>query len=623
MPIILLWNDAAILRSDQVGRWLDEIAGSTLLLGTWLRRRVEEAERLDRMSANIPVFRFYNTALTARVADVQFGALLTQPVASVGDHVERALERWNVVREVRTQVRAARLPSNALQVVAEMAEGILASLVRFAQPKPEMFAPHGHTASDLIGLGALAYRAIGAHRDGFVGAARRLKAGLATGTPEAEKSWRRRRAPSAATADAGLPLALSLDQLLRYVVGGILIIPALSALLQTIGRDGLAALQFGLLEKLEQIEVHIHGFRQRLLVGFRNGLQAIAEAALQFLERVTGFAVDSLRSFARIGLAYVDGVTAGITIFIDQLQTFWGGVKVTVERILAYATAITAIDIGDLIHRILVTAQETIEYLTTMFYGWIDAPDEYKAPERFPVTIGEMVLKKDAGERANREVNTAIDRVVAAYRGVPTMKLYSPLIRKVSDQKVDLNTIIGALESIGRTLATKHDVPQQPELKLDATALPDLVAEVVTPLQQGLDRAVEAAGTGMQMQIGDIFTVAGAALDDTSRAFEGASAGAARTGSTRLLQHFIGDPDALMRSMFAGQDAGSRAPSCSRRRMSSPTGWCRAASIRSAASWRAISASSSTSGWSISPRAATRRPRSTGRRRRCRPRRSG
>ena len=165
MPIILLWNMAAAPYAAQVGRSLNEMARSTLLLELWLDKRLKEAERLDRISARFPIFRFYNRALTARVTEAQFGLLLSQPVMGVGGHMERALGQWNIPEDLRLQARSANLPGEALRVLEEMSAAFLASLIRFEQPSTGMFDPRARTASDIIGLAGLAFRAIGANRD--------------------------------------------------------------------------------------------------------------------------------------------------------------------------------------------------------------------------------------------------------------------------------------------------------------------------------------------------------------------------------------------------------------------------------------------------------------------------
>jgi len=554
MPIILLWNAAAAPYAAQVGRWLDEMARSTFLLHLWLRKRLEEAERLDRFSASFPVFAFYNMSLTARVADAQFGALLTQPIAGVGAHVERALEQWNLPEDIRVQARSANLPREALRVIEEITLGVLSSLRRFEKPTPAMFNPRERTASDLIGLAALTFRTVGANRDGLLAAAYQLKFALAGGATR-QSPLSRVGGGDANEAQPGLPKEMRVDEITRYVAGALLVIPALSELFGRIGGDALVALRYSLLAQFERIERLAHGFRRRIFLALRDGMAAFAEATLQFMARIAGLAIRYIDAFTRIGVDYLRGVVDGVSAFIGEFDTFWRGVTDLIDRVGSFGTALISIDIGEVVHLGLVAVQEAIDFIW-WFHELYNDLEEYKAPEQFPVTIGEIVMEEGAGAKANREIRTALTRLSKAADEANVVEI----VRWFSDTADrEIGSRVKGLVLLSDALALPR-APKavQPSLTFDASSAKNLVTEVVTPLRNGLTRAVADIGTAADRGVGDIFSVTTAALDQTARKFSEESATAATTRPMRLLNRFTGNTDALLDTLFGNQVYANR-----------------------------------------------------------------
>lgn len=553
MPIILLWNNAAAPFEAQFSRWLAEIARSTFLLGRWIKLRLAEAERLDRFSASFKVFRFYNMALTARVEDAQFGGLLTAPVAGVGAHVERALDQWNVARDVRSQARSAELPSEMLRVLEEMSAGILASIRRFERPTPEMFDPRRRTASDLFGLAALAFRTVGGNRAGLRAAAERIHRDLGLPSPRPETAASTgRRAPPELPFEATLePIGRQFEEINRSVAGALMVIPALSALVGRIGGDTLVAARYRLLAGFESIEALAHSWRRRLFIGLRDGVGTFAEASLQLLARIAGLATGHIRAFTGIGVALLRGVMNGVGAYAGQLQVYWRSVTDLIGRIASFGTAVVNIDLGEVIHLSLVTVQDAIEYIGFTFYPLLDDPEEYDAPPQFPVTVGDLVLHEGNGERANRELRTAIARLSSAIAGAGGV--LNIFVERYAGAR------LRALMQLGAALFGRSPAPPvaQPILTVDTGGAPDLVANFVHPLRLGLSRAVAGVGTASSTAVAGIFGAAGTALNQTASSFSDA-ANAAVAADPRTMQRLGGNTDLLVRVMLGDQPSSAR-----------------------------------------------------------------
>jgi len=556
VPIVILWAEAAAPHVAAVHRWLTNMDRSNYELGEWLKGRVRQAEELDRQTAGFPIFIYYNTALTARVADIQLGSLLTEPVMSVGAHVERALDQWNVARDVRNQARSAGLPGEALRVIEEMSVGVIASLDRFAAPTVDMFDPSKRTASDLIGLAGLTFRTIGAHRDDLFLTAKRLFKTLKLGQfGEQPPSWK-----STAFDPVPLPADLRIDEINRYIVAALLFIPGVSAVLQQVGRDGLLALRYRALAKFERFEALALSYRRKMLIGFHNGMAAFTEATLQFFVQIGGLATGYITAFTTIAQKYMRGVSNGVVRFAKQLETLWKNVASIIDRVVAYGTAIVSVDLGEVVHSGLLTVQKAIEWLAANLYDEDSPPKPYNAPDSFPVTIGELALAEGAGRKAVIEIRTAIARLTTAVRGAGGIDVISDLVYWYKDHEVHLPTIMTGLDKLSKALALpRSPLAEQPVLAVDISGVPDLVAEVVSPLRKGLSGAVAKLGTGADTAVGGVFGALGTTLTDTGTAFSKEAAASVKGPPTKLMQHLTGDVDATMQALFADQAQPKRA----------------------------------------------------------------
>ena len=558
MPIILLWNETVEGSLAQFQRWLDSFERSNFLLERWLEKRVREAEDLERLTNRFPVFRFYNEAVTARLGSFQFGALLTAPVAGVGDHMERALGQWNVARRLSGAVRENRLLPELFGVLEEITSGILASIDRFRRPTAAMFDPTQRRLSDLPGLAVMAYRALATSRDQILRAATNVRDAFVPTTEGGPSERSEGAGPGEPRAAASaLPLSFQLDELTRYLVAGLLVIPALGRLIGVIGSDLLLHLRYVLLDVLQGIEARAFGFRRRILEVFVYDLDVYARQGVQFVLAAKEVAVSYLQFYAQVGIEYLRGVIGGVGTFASQLQTFWSGQVDVIHQVLRYGNAVIGINIGPVIHRALEAAEDGIETIDTHAYSfwWWDHPEWYKAPKEFPVTVEELVMNQGAGVRANRELSRAIRLVGEAWRGADPFAAAS--VRGATHwlTGMDILRYIVALHGVRYALSLpRAGAPVQPTLTLDLSAVPDLTAEVIRPLRDGLNHAVNHAVTGVAVGIEGVVVAAVDTLDSTAVAFDNAAANAARMGSLRLLGLLTSNTDALMESLFGDQE---------------------------------------------------------------------
>ena len=418
MPIILIWDLTVFPWLKQFGRWFDNMRRSCFLLDRWLEKRLKETEDVERLTSRFPVFRFYNEAVAAEIVSIQLGSLLTAPVMSIGAHLERALGQWDVPRRVKASIRSNQLLPELFRVLEELTAGILASVNRFTGPVKDikgLFDPKTRTASDLFGLGALTFRAVGSSRDQIFKAAQQVHRAFYPPPKPVDLPGGAGTVPNPPST---LPMEFQLDAILRYVVAGLLVLPALGQLLGVIGNDLLLHLRFFLLGKLEEIERRSHAFRRQILDVFISGLQNYGEKAALFVLAARDVAIGYIQFYAKVGTEYLHGVVGGVTAFAKQLQTFWTGLVDVISKVIGYGNAVISVDIGTILHNGLVTVEDAIETIDTHLYEIGEEPDFYDAPDDpFPVTIGEMVLNEGAGVRANRELSEAIRLLRAAWNG--------------------------------------------------------------------------------------------------------------------------------------------------------------------------------------------------------------
>jgi hypothetical protein len=574
MPIILLWNETVEGALPQFRRWLTSFERSSFLIERWLEKRVKEAEELDRLTTRFPVFRFYNQAVTATVTRLQFGALLTEPVPGIGAHMERALARWDVGRRTRAAVRETQLLPELLRVFEEISGAVLASIDRFRRPTAAMFDPTRRRLQDIPGLAVLAFRAVATSGDQIVRAATNVRDAFAPREAEGGGSRGAMGRGTGVVASEGaaasvLPFHHALDNILRFAIAGLLVIPALARLIGTIGADLLLHVRYLVLGIFRGIERQAFDFRRRILEVFVYNLDAYARQGLVFVLTAKEMAVSYIQFYAQVGIEYLRGMVAGVGVFAAQMEDFWVGLTTVIGKVVRFGNAVVSIDVGPVLHRGFEAIEDAIETIDSHLYEIGESPEEYDAPDEFRVTIEELVMDRGAGSRANRELTRAVGLLRDAWVGADPIgaAINAGVIHRLTGYHIP--NLIGALlmltrdaaggpfGSVGALRLPRAGAPTQPTLTFDASTVPDLTARIITPLRDGVTRAVHRGVTGVAVAIEGVVVAAVDTLDSTAVAFDVAAERASHMGSLRILGRLTSNTDALMDSLFGDQEVES------------------------------------------------------------------
>jgi len=576
MPIILIWNAAASPRERQFLRWVAELNVAGAAIGKWLGKRLKEADEIERETRGFPVVLFYNLALTVRVAPLQAGAILSGDEPGILDSFREIGRAWRIDRVWTNRVRETELLPGLARALADMTQSVLASIDRFRTPTAAMFNPEGARASDLFGIGALAFRALGQGRltilqslgrveaalnppkpeaaaaGAAVGAAAGAIAGPAAGSMAAAAARAAVSARSAEAAAAPLPLYMRLDEGLRYIAGAVLILPAIGAMAIQLAQDVMLWIRHTVIEFAFGLEQDIFDLRQTILTGLRDGLTTFSTVSAQFLVIARDYALGHIRHWARFSAVYMRGLVNGISGFATQFQTFWSHVMTLVNTIIAWSQRLMGVDVGGVVHHFLRVLSRTIAFLDFHFYAIGDSPQSYSAPRQFPVTLGGLVLNEGGGVRARRELETAFSRVVAAMRGASGLNFNLALFSRLGD--INLFQALNGLNGLIQRLGTRpRALRGQPLLRYSQETEPDLARQVIEPMRTALHRNVRDISNAAQQAAENSVVAITQMFDGVATAFSAAALQAVRLGSMRTYDRIMQGSEAFVRDTFPNE----------------------------------------------------------------------
>lgn len=561
MPIILIWNNLAVSREDQFKRWLAEMKLAAGLIGSWLGKRLSESEKTERDTRGFPIFRFYNLALTGRISTFQHAALVTEPVPGLAGNMQAVAGAWRLTDEWSNRAREARLIGDLMNVLEEMTSDMLASIDRFATPSAEMFNPENARASDLIGLGALAFRTVGGGRVGIFQAFERLDRALnspvVNGSNTVNSDVLGEALTDVARADEiQTPLTTQLDGIqrfldegLRYIAGAILILPALGLMMMKLGKDLIIWMRLTLINELFSLEQKVFDMRQNLLISLRTEMHAFAQTAVEFLVLARDYAIANLQHWADFGVAYLEGLVDGVGAFMTQFGTFWNGVNDLIQTLMTYTDRIMAIDLGEVIHAVLVLIENTINYIDFNFYSIFDSPTEYNAPSQRSVGIGELVLNENNGAWARGHLSRSAELLRAALQGASGIGVYAAVGSHFAGMNF-FGMINGVNNLLPRLNRTPLDPAAQPVLRYSSETEPDLVGLIVTPMRDRFTASLTDIATASQLATEGIVDGLVNMLNDTSNSFRAAALNAVRFGSLSHFRRLVAGSEALVQTAF-------------------------------------------------------------------------
>lgn len=542
MPIIVLWNEAVTGSERQIRRWLRSMERSNHAQYWWLRKQVEAARRAEEMSRDYPVFSFYNEALTARITAGQGGALLDAPVPSLGEHVVRSLDQWNVVREVNDAVLSATLLPDLIVTLREIASGLRSSVTRFRTPSREMFDLDKLDASALPGLAGLTFRTVGKDRAAIKRRAEAIHGALGAGSDG-----------TAATAAPSAPIVVRLDaigawvdDLARYAVAGLMVIPALVVLVPRVAEDAQLALRHWVIDLAEGVEDGVYDLRADVLSAFAVDLPVALEKAFVFVDAVRTYGLDLVHFAGELTVSVLRGTFAGLHTFAGQLRTVWDQFATFLKGLLDTGQAVVDLDIGEPVHLALVAIDEAIDAIKP----WLRS-DPWDAPDQYAVTVGELVLDAGPGARAQSDLRAGVAGLWTAYRYLAFEDTQNDLI-KLSGW--DLKGLITALDSMVTALGHPQNVPGAVlKVTFDSSTMDDLGNRVVDPLRRAADGLLDTVEREATFAVKGIAVATHVGLTGVADAFHAAALDATRTRSLRLLQG-VGGTDELMTKILGSQN---------------------------------------------------------------------
>ncbi|MEO6218625.1 MAG: hypothetical protein ABIO86_21545 [Sphingomonas sp.] len=565
MPIILYWNILAAPSIGTFNRMLSGIRTAGELLEKWLRRQLEDAEKIDRRTAGFPVFRFYNMAIAAEISSLQRGVITPAVDTTIGAQMARVGQAWNIPDYVGRRITEARLLGNLIGIFQTISQALIDSIDRWATPRAELFDPDNARITDLPGLAVLFFNKIGANRDGILAAGTALHSGLAASAPPIDPQQATTDAAAAQaagtseTAESTLKttiagFAAQTEQALQVIAGALFIVPAIGGLALAMAGDIVQALRIAVLDRIQEIEASVMQWRREFYASFYRTLNAWVDGTVLFMLTLRDFVLDQLRYYTQFGLSYLDGIASGISAFAAQLMTFWQGTATLIGEIVAYLDRIMHIDIGDVIHQALVLFERIIDFFGDQLWDDSDKAPRYHAPAATPVTLGDFFTNEGTGVGARTQLGEAGRVLLLSYNGANWISrgVNMGLGSWIAD--MHLPTLAeGAIDLVGeiaRRRPPSAGATPSPPLPVLPTAPADVVTTIITPLRTGLTTAIADIGTAVQTQVGNIFTAFGTLAEGVAERAEASALAAFRLGSLGQYERIVAGSEAIVLQAF-------------------------------------------------------------------------
>ncbi len=550
MPISLDFESIVAPFRPPVRLQMRILTGAFERLGRWLAPRLRETERLERETRAFPILRFYDGALTVRLDRSQRGGLTPdEGPPTIWEGLAAAGRRFvGGIRMIGTSVCQEWLLPGLFSDLADLAQEIMDSVDRFRRPTPGMFDPRQRTWTDLFGEAALALRAflrsmpqIREFAAGGLELRRALAGDLQGGAPE----------PSAPTPDQPLEVRIqawaeSLENVLRYLVAGLMLIPVLPHYLMLLVEAGGIRARVLILERFRRWEAQLFARRRQVIDFFAFRLLGHLRKAYQLVEAVAQFLGAHLRFFTGFVMLYGLGVLSILRNYTDDLTRFFQFWTNLVEAVRSALEAFLDFDLMPLI----LAAMGPV--------GWIIAA--VGSPPRF--TIGDLFDTLVAGgvsvARTSLEAWLANLELAVEAAGFIAG---SPDLDHIGDRIRALRQVLNISLTPRRPLPAETRLPN-----LTGITFPNFFDAFFGPAAPNLRRALGDLATAGTTTVTGILDSTVRLLREAGTVFDEPAARAARLGSpanyralaagaAQLAETALGDQTTALRERIAGRAA--------------------------------------------------------------------
>lgn len=562
MPIILLWNAAAAPFAGLHRRLLNDLGLSGGLIAKFLGRQRSQAEKIERLTAGFPVFRFYDGAVVAEIGSLQRGVIVPAFDMTMAGQMEAVGRAWDIPEHYDRRLEEAKLLPRLLDVFVTLTAGILASIDRWAAPLPGHFDPANARITDIPGIGILLFNRVGANRAGILAAGQALRTGIDASAPPAEPADAVTSAAAARAASGADAVASSIEQtiagftaqaeeILRILTAALMAIPALGALAIEMAGDILLRLRIRVIEECEAIEAAVLDWRQDFYASFYRGANGFVDGTMLFMLALRDHVLDQLRYYTVFARAWITALSDGLIDFGTGFGRFWNGVADLTRALLGYFDTVMRIDIGDVLHNAFILFHRIVEFIGD---EWWDEPDDaprYAAPAHYAVALGDFFTSTGSGVTARADLGRAGATLQASLAGANMISagLNLALGSWISD--IHLGALAGGVIRLTREIDTRRPGPvgAAPVLAPFGPA-PDIDAELIVPARSAVLAMTTSWASAVYDGVGNAFASVETFANEVADAAHLSARRALRLGSVDHYRRIVAQAEDFVRRAF-------------------------------------------------------------------------
>jgi len=492
----------------------------------WLAKRVMAADMLEQASRALPIVDFEGDAVAGWLDPMQARGLAPEATApGLAERLKAGGRRFldGVWGNLKTLVEQELILPRLFIVLADAVAAIETSVQRFTQQNdktPDLLFGHAgfgakesarRSAGDLWGEAALAYRAIAASLDQFAAFKTSLERAKAIvnapvpGETTPESAPTRADSAGAAISAPETSLADSLENYGRYLLAGVLALPALPAFAASFWNAVSVRIKAATLEKLAGCEASLNRLRQRAIAFFFTDLYLMVHKAASYCFAAQKALSANLRFFGEAALAYGE-------LIADALRTWLKDIGDLLNKYIGYLNFIFSVfrflldfDVG---HVIVVS-------LSAAFGPAAAATLVATMP---PLTVGDLLeMGVDGARNSARAALWTCVKAIQLYVGAHPLTSDSFLSERFDALPGIVSKGLKKYPGLGKGPAVNWP---------GSAAFPDLFGTFFAPGLGAFRDSVNALGATTAQSLRDMPGVASVALKISADEFDAAAEGA-------------------------------------------------------------------------------------------------